>query len=77
MCGEIGPFFSLSAAARYCNYSQSYFEKKINGSGIPKYGPNRTRFARADLDCWMNNPDSFLEVKTPAAPRKLLQKPEV
>ena len=69
--------YSLSAAAAYCNYSKSYFEKMIRGSGLPKYGQNRTRFAQADLDRWMENPNAFLKKAKPAAPRALLPRPEM
>lgn len=72
--GGAGPYYSLSAAAKYCNYSKSFFEKIIRGSGLPKYGPNKTRYAQADLDRWMKNSNAFKATK-PAAPRKLLPKP--
>jgi hypothetical protein len=77
MCGDPGPFFNLSAAAEYCTYSKSYFEKLIRGSGLPRYGKKKSRFLRDDLVRWMKNPSAFLEAKKPAAPRALLPKPEV
>lgn len=53
-------------AAAFCGYSTSYFEKMVREFKITRYGPRRTRFARADLESFMANPDDFRVVdKTP------------
>jgi len=59
MANGLGPFYDLERAAEYCGYSTSYFAKLIRKKSIKRYGPSQSRFARADLDHFMANPDSF------------------
>jgi len=54
-----GPFYNQIQAANYCGYSADHFRKLIKKYNIKRHGPNRTRFARSELDAWMLNPESF------------------
>ena len=73
MVSCLGPFYDLKHAAEYCGYSISYFSKIVRKKSIKRYGPSQSRFARADLDRFMANPESFsssLEIK-PRTPIEL------
>lgn len=59
-------------AARYCGYSPYTFRRKIREYELPRYGPNRNRFARSVLDAFMESPETFKKV--PRARRRNPQK---
>jgi hypothetical protein len=46
-------------AADFCGYSHSYFEKMVNRYKLKRYGPSHNRFARADLEAFMANPELY------------------
>ena len=54
-----GPFFNLKQAAEYCGYSPETFSRKIREYDIPRYGPEKNRFAKSTLDNFMASPDTF------------------
>ncbi|KHK01327.1 DNA-binding protein [Desulfovibrio aerotolerans] len=56
---SIGPFYNCKEAADFCGYSHSYFEKIVNRFKIRRYGPSKNRFARADLEAFMANPELY------------------
>lgn len=70
-------FFSVKDAATFCGYSKSYFVKLVRDSGLPRYGNASNRFDREDLVKWGHDKNAFKVKAQPAAPRKLLPKPEV
>ena len=59
MAEGLGPFYDLERAAEYCGYSASYFAKIIKKFSFKRYGPSKSRFARADLDRFMADPAGF------------------
>ena len=59
MCAT-GPYLTLSEAARYCGYQPRRFRDLVRAYSIPLRGPGRNRFARSDLDAFMNAPVTFL-----------------
>ena len=59
-----GPFFNLKSAARHCGYeSPEHFAELLRGFSIPKFGPEKNRYARSVLDAWMENPEAFKAAK--------------
>ncbi len=58
--GCAGPFFTVKEAAQYCSFSEDHFRRLSKEYMIKRYGPSRNKFARADLDSWMANPNYFI-----------------
>ncbi len=54
-----GPFYTLKQAAEYCGYAPDTFRRKIRDYNIPRFGPEKNRFAKSTLDTFMENPDTF------------------
>lgn len=56
----MGPYYSTSQAAEYCGYSLKTFKKYVKEYPLPRKGPGNNRYAKSDLDMWMESPASFL-----------------
>lgn len=54
-----GPYLNFGNAAEYCGYHPDHFRRLTRGANIPRLGPNRNRFAQADLERFMADPDAF------------------
>ncbi len=53
-------YLSLKCAAYYCDYKPRYFGRLIREYQIPRYGPKRNKFSKADLDTFMQNPSAYV-----------------
>lgn len=53
-------WLNVNNAAKYCDYSPERFRRLVKQYSIPAHGPKHSRFDRADLDAWMNDPRCFL-----------------
>lgn len=71
-----GPFFSLTDAAKYCDYALGTFERILRDYDLPKYGPKKNRFAKSILDEWMVTPEVFKKNSRPK-PRRRVPKPVI
>ena len=73
---RIGPFLDAKSAAAYCGYTYTHFARLRATYRLPRYGVNRTRYAQADLERWMRDPNCFMtEEKAPI--HRVIQKIEV
>lgn len=52
-------YLTLKQAAHYCGYSVRQFRRHISTYALPGKGPEKNKFRREDLDCWMENPCAF------------------
>lgn len=67
-----GPYYNLTQAATFCGYGPDHFRRLIRGSNIPRRGPNRNRFAQADLERFMADPKCFNVIPSDGADGGLL-----
>jgi len=65
-----GPYLSTQDAAAYLSFNYDHFRILARKHQIPRRGPAKNRFAVADLDRWMNDPDCFLDKPTVLKPVK-------
>lgn len=73
---RIGPFLNAKDAAAYCCFTYTHFARLRATYRLPRYGPNRNRYAQADLEKWMKDPTCFMnEDKAPI--HRVFQKIEV
>ncbi|WP_408022336.1 helix-turn-helix domain-containing protein [Solidesulfovibrio sp.] len=56
----VGPYLTLTEAAKYCGYQPRRFRDLVREYSIPRRGPAGNRFSQSDLDAFMHVPVTFL-----------------